>query len=200
MVTDLEATSRSSRALYIGQPIATWRYAFNGKGWLIISLCVGLLFVPLGDRDATSSKSGLASSAPASPAPTVPIQATAIPPAPTPLPPLEPVVGGNTPPETKVSRTLLVERVPPIGKGLVLDPAQIRYCLSEGIRIAAWHERANRYSQRAVDTFNAVVNDYNARCGNFSYRSGTLESVRAEVEKNRDMLVQLGFESAERNR
>ena len=203
MVSDLEIANRSARSVYIGKSIAAWRYALSGKNWLPLCLFIALLFVYIG-RSAPPPETNQASNpppaAPAAPTVNVPTQTAVIAPAPTPLPPLDPVAARSTPPETKVSKKLLVERIPPIGQGLVLDPAQIRYCLSEGIRITAWHERANRYSQRAVDMFNAVASDYNARCGNFSYRSGTLESVRAEVEKNREMLVQLGFESAERNR
>jgi hypothetical protein len=200
MVTDLEATSRSSRALYIGQPIATWRYAFNGKGWLIISLCVGLLFIPIGDRKSPPLEASQTQSAPAAPAPTAPTQASVSLSPPTPLPMPGPLAAGDKPRDSNAFQSFNAERVPPIGKGFVLDMAQMRYCLSEDIRLTAWQERVNRNSKTAVDSFNSAVNDYNARCGNFSYRTGSLESVRAEVEKHRDMLARQGFDRAARNR
>jgi hypothetical protein len=67
----------------------------------------------------------------------------------------------------------------------VLSSAQIRYCLSEKIRLEGAHSVLNTYSQTnqtGVDRFNAMVDDYNSRCGSFRYRTGTLETVRAEVQ------------------
>lgn len=88
------------------------------------------------------------------------------------------------------------ETVPPVGTGLTLDRSQIRYCLSERIRVEAWQRQLNKYSQAAVDAFNASVNDYNTRCSSYRYRSGDLESVRAQVESNRMALTQQGLSKA----
>ncbi|QCP47914.1 tetratricopeptide repeat protein [Trinickia violacea] len=88
------------------------------------------------------------------------------------------------------------ETVPPVGTGLTLERPQIRYCLSERIRMEAWQGQLNINSQTSVDAFNASVNDYNARCSNYRYRSGDLESVRAEVESNRAALAQQGVSRA----
>lgn len=57
----------------------------------------------------------------------------------------------------------------------------------------------NSYSETSVDAFNAEVNDYNARCSNFRYRSGTLEGIRSEVEANRTALTRQGVASAAHN-
>jgi hypothetical protein len=77
-----------------------------------------------------------------------------------------------------------------------LNEAQIRYCLSEKIRVSAWKEGVNNYSQNSVDEFNTAVADYNARCSHFRYRSGSLESVRAQVEVNRYKIRSQGIASA----
>lgn len=91
------------------------------------------------------------------------------------------------------------EQMPPVGSGLSFNRAQIRYCLSEKIRISAWQSQVNEYSETSVDAFNMAVNDYNMRCSNFRYRSGALESVRSEVEANRYALQLQGMASAAEN-
>ncbi len=80
------------------------------------------------------------------------------------------------------------EEIPPVGTNLVLAPAQLRYCLSEAIRIDAARAALNNYRQFDVDRFNAMINDYNNRCGNFRYRPGSLENARTEIERNRSAL------------
>ena len=91
------------------------------------------------------------------------------------------------------------EEVPPAGSGRVFNHSQIKYCLSEKIRISAWEGLVDEYSETSVDAFNAAVNDYNTRCSNFRYRVGTLESVSAEVEANRYALTMQGKASAAAN-
>lgn len=88
------------------------------------------------------------------------------------------------------------EEIPPIGSGLAFSRSQIRYCVSQKIRIEAWEGEINKYSESSVDAFNFAVNDYNVRCSNFRYRAGMLESVRSEVEANRDALVAEGMNRA----
>src|SRR3546814_8629270 len=46
----------------------------------------------------------------------------------------------------------------------------------------------NNYSDSEVDRFNAMVADYNSRCGRFRYRSGALERARRDVEPYRGQL------------
>lgn len=84
------------------------------------------------------------------------------------------------------------EKVPSIGSGVALNEPEIRYCLSEKIRMSGWRSAINEYSETSIDAFNNAVNDYNARCSNFRYRRGTLESIRAEVEANREALASEG--------
>ncbi len=80
------------------------------------------------------------------------------------------------------------EEMPPVGTNLVLAPAQLRYCLSEAIRVDAARAVLNNYQQTDVDRFNAMINSYNSRCGNFRYRRGALENARTETEGNRSTL------------
>lgn len=88
------------------------------------------------------------------------------------------------------------EEMPPVGSGLSLSSSQIRYCLSEKIRVSAWQGQVNEYSGTSVDAFNEAVRDYNARCSSFRYRKGMLESVRSEVEANRYALQLDGMNRA----
>jgi hypothetical protein len=85
-----------------------------------------------------------------------------------------------------------VEAKPPFGSGHTLSRDQIRYCESQKIRVSAWQGALNRYSSTAINAFNAAVDDYNARCSNYRYYSGVLESVRSEVEARRYSLMAEG--------
>lgn len=80
------------------------------------------------------------------------------------------------------------ETKPPVGQDLVFSTSQIRYCLAEDIRMDAAKAVLNNYSDSDVDRFNAMVADYNSRCGSFRYRSGALESARRDVEPYRSQL------------
>ena len=80
------------------------------------------------------------------------------------------------------------ESKPSVGRNNVLSTAQIRYCLAEKIRLDASETVLNNYSDSEVDRFNAFVNDYNSRCGEFRYRQGSLESARRDVEPYRSQL------------
>ena len=83
-----------------------------------------------------------------------------------------------------------VEQMPPVGSGMTLSNNQIRYCVSEDIRVTAMKDLINSYSSHEVDQFNAAVADYNSRCSSYRYRRGALESVTAEVQANRYALTQ----------
>ena len=84
------------------------------------------------------------------------------------------------------------EDKPPIGSSLVLSTAQIRYCLAEDIRVEAAKAVVNSNSDGDVERFNAMVADYNSRCGSFRYRSGTLESARRDIEPYRSQFQSEG--------
>lgn len=83
-----------------------------------------------------------------------------------------------------------VEQMPPVGSGMTLSNNQIRYCVSEDIRVTVMKDLINSYTSHEVDQFNAAVADYNSRCSSYRYRRGALESVTAEVQANRYALTQ----------
>jgi hypothetical protein len=98
------------------------------------------------------------------------------------------------------SAPAVYEEMPTPGSGQVLADNQIRYCLSQDIRLTGWGAAVDHYSQTAIDSFNAAVSDYNARCSNYKYRRGALERVRSEVEARRGALDADGRLKASINR
>lgn len=80
------------------------------------------------------------------------------------------------------------EEKPPVGTDLVLSVPQIRYCAAEDIRLDAAKGVINNYVEAEVDRFNAMVADYNSRCGQFRYRRGALESAKSDIENVRALL------------
>ena len=76
---------------------------------------------------------------------------------------------------------------PPVGDNNVLSIAQIRWCLREVIRIEVL--RTLPMTNAQIDQFNAVVSDYNSRCGSYRYRQGTLTRAQREVENVRAQIV-----------
>lgn len=77
------------------------------------------------------------------------------------------------------------ESKPPVGQNLVLSGEQIRYCLAEDIRLNSARTIVNNHSDSDVNRFNAMVTDYNSRCGSFRYHTGALESARRDIERYR---------------
>ena len=69
----------------------------------------------------------------------------------------------------------------------MLSVAQIRWCLREDIRIEILRPLPTTNTQ--IDQFNAVVSDYNSRCGSYRYRQGTLTRAQREVERVRAQIV-----------
>jgi hypothetical protein len=109
-------------------------------------------------------------------------------PPPTYAPAATPTPEPTASPAQVYSPVLPREDKPPVGTNISLSRDQIRYCLSEDIRLGAMKDAINQYADNEVDLFNANVHDYNSRCGKFRYRRGSLESVRSEVETDRLML------------
>jgi peptidoglycan hydrolase-like protein with peptidoglycan-binding domain len=136
----------------------------SGKWVLGIAAVIGVLWLIGQSNKNTTSPA---------PAYTPPAQSTA----PSYSPPVQPQVPSR-PQESK----------PPVGQDLVFSSAQIRYCLAEDIRMDGAKSAVDNYIDSDVDRFNAMVADYNSRCGSFRYRSGALESARRDVEPYRSQL------------
>lgn len=165
---------------YTGNPSSG---SSSGKWWAIgIGLVVFFIWVGGSGKQTPARSPSYVAPAPAA-APYYPPASTSYEPVPAPAP----AYASND------------EEIPPVGSGLVFNRSQIRYCLSEKIRISAWQTQVNEYSETSVDAFNEAVNDYNMRCSNFRYRGGMLESVRSEVEPNRYALQSQGLASAAAN-
>lgn len=99
-----------------------------------------------------------------------------------------------SPPEQPQVPSRPEESLPPVGQNMVLSTAQIRYCLAEDIRMDGAKAAINNYIESDVDRFNAMVADYNSRCGGFLYRNGALESARRDIEPYRSALLSEGGE------
>lgn len=81
---------------------------------------------------------------------------------------------------TSPSATTTAETRPPVGQGLALNRAQVRYCVFQGERLEAMRSLTTTNYQ--ISQFNALIDDYNSRCSNYRYTSGVLSSVRREAQ------------------
>ncbi len=113
-------------------------------------------------------------------------------PAPTYSPPAQSAMPSYSPPAEPQAPTRPQESMPPVGQDLVFSTAQIHYCLAEDIRLEGAKSALNNYIDTDVDRFNAMVADYNSRCGSYRYRSGALESARRDIEPYRSQLQSEG--------
>lgn len=113
-------------------------------------------------------------------------------PAPAYSPPAQSTAPSYSPPPQPQAPSRPTESKPPIGRDLVFSREQIRYCLAEDIRMEGAKSALSNYSDSDVDRFNAMVADYNSRCGSFRYRSRALESARRDVEPYRSQFQSEG--------
>lgn len=87
----------------------------------------------------------------------------------------------------------LTETMPPpdsVGQTLSLD--ELRYCLSEDVRMGAAQAVVDNYNSAQVDRFNSMAADYNNRCGEFRYRPSSMSTAQDEVDAHRPELEQEG--------
>jgi hypothetical protein len=68
---------------------------------------------------------------------------------------------------------------------MTLDEPEIRYCLSQKIRIEGARSMVSNGAEYQVARFNVLVDHYNSRCSNFRYRQSVMDRVRPEVETRR---------------
>jgi hypothetical protein len=83
-----------------------------------------------------------------------------------------------------------VERMPAVGRDLALDEPEIRYCLSQKIRIEGARSvvNDNDTSQYQIDRFNQLIEHYNSRCSSYRYKPSVMSRVRTDVESRRGSL------------
>jgi hypothetical protein len=70
---------------------------------------------------------------------------------------------------------------PAMGTNQVLSRAELRYCLSEKIRLDAMEGIADNRISAHVRNFNALVDDYNSRCGSYRYQRSDMDSAHSDV-------------------
>ena len=98
-------------------------------------------------------------------------------------------VPGKSSPAQPIAAARPEESMPPVGQDRVLSLAQIRYCLAEEIRMHGAESNLRANSQSDIDRFNAMVVDYNSRCGQFRYQPGSLEAAKRDVDQYRAQLI-----------
>lgn len=81
------------------------------------------------------------------------------------------------------SETSPVEQTPPIGTNLVLNRAQIQYCLAESIRLEAARGVLNPQNNFDTKLFNKYVEDYNRRCSSYRYHQNDYDIAKREVQQ-----------------
>ena len=75
-----------------------------------------------------------------------------------------------------------VEVKPSVGTGQILSRNEIRYCLSEKVRMEAMGDYIDATKRVHIERFNALVGDYNARCSNYRYRQSDMTSASTAVD------------------
>lgn len=93
-------------------------------------------------------------------------------------------------------QSLVLEK-PPIGTHQKLNISQICWCQKEKIRLETMNSLVNNYDSNSVRQFNLLIDDYNARCGSYRYRSGDLETAKRKIEKNRSEIVAQAISDAD---
>jgi uncharacterized protein len=153
--------------------------------WMVaVGALLILLFAAYGNSGTSGSGTGTGSASVGDTASTTPrarFQPQAAEPAPATEVPTQPVNA---------------ETAPRVGTGGVFSAAEIRYCLSESIRIEMWRSHLKSDARASLRAFNAAVDDYNSRCSSFRYRRDTFARVSAEVEANRPLLRQQALSRA----
>ncbi|MDC9836827.1 hypothetical protein [Rhizobium binxianense] len=68
---------------------------------------------------------------------------------------------------------------PSSGLGQALSRSELRYCIFQGKRLDLLRNLA--FTDAAVSSFNALVSDFNQRCGNFRYKQNDMDQVKSEA-------------------
>lgn len=84
-------------------------------------------------------------------------------------------------PSLPIKNTNDLETRPPVGRGLLLNRSQVRYCIFQGQRLEKIRALTDKNHQ--VKRFNGLIDDFNTRCSNYRYRSGVLGSIQREANE-----------------
>lgn len=91
-----------------------------------------------------------------------------------------------------VTATDMTETQPAALIGQSLNRAELRYCLRQKERLNAASSAVNNRVERQVDGFNAAVDDYNGRCGQFRYMESDMSAVTDEISADTFKLLNEG--------
>ena len=83
-----------------------------------------------------------------------------------------------TPPQTKPAE--LTIDVPPVGRDNTLNLPQLRWYFREKIRIETMRDLPT--TNRAIGEFNAIVDNYNSRCGSFRYKQSLFTQAQKDID------------------
>ncbi len=86
----------------------------------------------------------------------------------------------------QVNQELAFE-MPPVGRDNILNLPQLRWYVREKIRIETMRNLAS--NNRAIGEFNAMVDNFNSRCGNFRYKQGLLARAQADIDAIKDQII-----------
>jgi hypothetical protein len=83
------------------------------------------------------------------------------------------------------SQALLKEDRPPIGADQFLEPAQLRYCMAEKLRLKAARNFMDLSDKSKVHRYGELVDDYNDRCASYLASQDDMDSAKEDVERHR---------------
>lgn len=83
-----------------------------------------------------------------------------------------------------------IETKPPLGSANVFSQANIRYCRYQKARFETIEKDLRNNGE--ISAFNALVEDYNSRCGKFQYRERDLQVVTDEMSTKSEALAAEG--------
>ena len=90
-------------------------------------------------------------------------------------------------PSAKQGNQELAFEIPPVGRDNILNLPQLRWYVREKIRIETMRNLAS--NNRAIGEFNAMVDNFNSRCGNFRYKQGLLTRAQADIDAIKDQII-----------
>ena len=89
------------------------------------------------------------------------------------------------PPQAKPAE--LTFEIPPVGRDNILNLPQLRWYFREKIRIETMRDLPT--NNRAIGEFNAMVDNFNSRCGSFRYKQSVLAQAQKDIDAIRDQIV-----------
>jgi hypothetical protein len=84
----------------------------------------------------------------------------------------------------------LVEEAPPVAVDRVLNVPELLYCGSEFVRLNAAKEVVSEDAD--INAFNALVDDFNSRCGSYRYNESDLRTAQKAVQEHKASLEDEG--------